>query len=168
MEKAVEVDEPKAWDSVNYDYEMLVGECPSCGEQYFVLQVSMIDDAVEVDREFVESYFRANAPAPEPTNFVARLAESSLEWLVQRHDTSKGIALTHVFGPFGLDGKTLNGSKGVEDWGSGDFDAWRAGRSFVFGMWPHLKTLARLVSQGVGPADVGTQIGPTRKRKLLD
>lgn len=147
FEKAIDVIAPNAWDTVNYDYDLLVGECPFCGEEYFVLQVSMIDDAVEVDREFVESYFRENAPVPPPTNFVATLAEQNLQWLVHRHDTSKGVSLTHVIGPFGLEGKTMKGPYGVSACASGDLDTWRAAREFVFGLWPHLKTLARSVNK---------------------
>jgi len=135
-----------SWDDASYIYFLLVGTCPACHKEYVVLQVSMID--AEVDNEFVESYFRENAPVPPPTNYVANLAERNLEWLIERHDTAKGVALTHIIGPFALkNGKTMKGQYGVSACSSGDFDTWQAGRELVFGLWPQLKTLARAVNQ---------------------
>lgn len=138
-----EVDER---DSVNYHYALLVGECPSCAEEYFVVETSMIDDAAEVDYKFVESYFLGNTPVPPPTNFVATLAERGLEWLVHRHDTSKGVSLTHVIGPFGVVGQAMKGPYGVAACSSGDLDAWQVGRELLFELWPQLKSLAGTVN----------------------
>lgn len=114
----------------------------------------MIDDAVKVDHQFCESYFRENAAVSEPTNFVANLPERDLEWLVHRHDTAKGVALKHVFGPFGLDGKTMRGANGVSSCSSGDLDMWKFGQELIFSLWPNLKALAVQVNQGSAQAEL--------------
>lgn len=142
LEQPVASDDPNAWDKENYDYKLMVGECPKCHEEYFVLIVNMIDPAVEVDTRFVESYFRRNCPIPEPTNLIGQMPELNLEWLVSRHDTDRGVALEHIFGPFSLDGKTMKGPYGVAACSSGDMDSWVFGRKFLFELWPQLKALA--------------------------
>jgi hypothetical protein len=72
-----------------------------------VLQVKMIDDAAEIDEEFVQRYICQNLPAPPSTNMLAELPGRDMEWITYRDDTPQGILLTHVFGPFSLSGSTL-------------------------------------------------------------
>lgn len=112
------ITKPKDGENHNFDYALLVGDCTSCESEYYALQVSMIDDSVVVDEE-----------------------------LVQRHDTNKGVCLTHMFGPFDLGGKTMKGVFGVAACSSGDLDTWEQGRKFLFQLWPQLKALAVEVNQ---------------------
>ncbi|MDH1557057.1 hypothetical protein N5E86_21640 [Stutzerimonas stutzeri] len=141
------ITKPKDGENHNFDYALLVGDCTSCESEYYALQVSMIDDSVVVDEEFVHGYFYEARPIPASTNYVATLAEPDMQWLVQRHDTNKGVCLTHMFGPFDLGGKTMKGVFGVAACSSGDLDTWEQGRKFLFQLWPQLKALAVEVNQ---------------------
>ena len=128
----------------NYDGELLVGDCRNCGHEYFVLQVKMIDDAAEIDEEFVQRYFCENLPAPPRTNMLAQFPERHMEWIAYRDDTPQGVLLTHVFGPFSLSGSSLRGEYGVAACGGrhDQFNAWEFGRDFVVDLWPSLKELS--------------------------
>lgn len=123
----------------NHDHELSFGNCPSCGGQYFVLQVSMIDDSVEVDRDFVECYFYDNAPKLPSINFTANA--HGHEWLVERHDTSKGVFLRHTIGPFKMRDEE------DEDEDDESYEA-RFGRDLLLQIWPDLKALAVQVNAG--------------------
>lgn len=129
---------------MHYDGDLLVGDCRNCGHEYFVLQVKMIDDAAEIDEEFVQRYICENLPAPPRTNMLAELPERHMEWIAYRDDTPQGILLTHVFGPFSLSGSTLRGVYGVAACRRkhDEFNAWEYGRDFVVDLWPSLKELS--------------------------
>ncbi|MFU3684644.1 hypothetical protein ACM7JK_07610 [Pseudomonas aeruginosa] len=120
-----------------HDHELSFGKCSSCGSQYFVLQVSMIDDSVEIDRDFVECYFYENTPKLPSINFIA--SAHGLEWLVERHDTSKGVCLCHTIGPFKMGDE--------EDEDDESYEA-RYGRDLLLKIWPDLKALAVQVNAG--------------------
>ena len=129
---------------MHFDGDLLVGDCRNCGHEYFVLQVKMIDDAAEIDEEFVQRYICENLPAPPRTNMLAELPDRHMEWIAYRDDTPQGILLTHVFGPFSLSGSTLRGAYGVAACGGthDEFNAWEFGRDFVVDLWPALKELS--------------------------
>lgn len=135
--------------TLRYSYRSLTGSCPSCQKTYGVLTATMIDDAAVVDHEFVERYFDQILPAPDPVNYSARLESCGLEWLVHWHDTPKGVALKHVFGPFN------NAISFIE-------------RQYVFGLWPHLKALSRAVNRGRGNTPLLAINSPERKTIRLD
>lgn len=122
LEKPISV---SAENPVNYDYEWLVGTCPGCKEDYLVLQVSMIDEAVTLDEDFVQRYFLRNIEVSPPTNFIAKLPALNLEWLTRQYTTPKGISLTHLFGPFPLNTNSL-----------------QEGKELLLKLWPQLKALA--------------------------
>ena len=143
-----EDDDP--WLTKNYDYELLVGECPSCKKDYFVVECAMIDDAVEVDWEFTEKYFNENdASIPPATNYVATLVDGDLQWLVHRHDTPWGVCLKHRFGPFGMGDKKMDGCISTCD--PDGKELFQIGRGLLLGLWPELKALAKTANQATVP-----------------
>jgi hypothetical protein len=143
LENALPKGDLTAWDKVNYDYTLLVGDCSACGDEYYVIEASLMDDRVAVDFYFVNAYFYRNLPIAEPTYQLATFEDKS--WLVTRHETELGTCLTHQFGPFGLFGKTMKGPFGVSACAGGKTQ-WDFARDFLLKIWPDLKQLARDVN----------------------
>lgn len=141
MEKPISADQRAAGRRSNYDYELLVGNCHVCQAEYFVLSAKMIDSAVSVDEAFVQAYFHENVEVAPPTYWCGRQDGEEQPWLVERHETPKGVFLSHTFGPFSLNGSTMKGKYGVSSC-SGNKDYWGFAWRFMLAKWPHLQRLA--------------------------
>ncbi|MEA8592092.1 hypothetical protein PZT57_25960 [Pseudomonas aeruginosa] len=145
-EKPITAEQKAAGRCSNYDYELLVGNCHACLAEYFVLSAKMIDSAVSVDEDFVEAYFYENCEVDPPTYWCGRQEGEEQPWLIDRHETPKGIVLCHTFGPFSLNGSTMKGEYGVSSC-SGDSNSWGFAWRFMLAKWSRLKELAAEVNR---------------------
>lgn len=143
LENEVDTSDHNVWYYQNYDYMLWVGHCPSCENEFFVIDASMIDDRVAVNPWFVESYFHQNLEIPDPTYGLAN--QGGEQWLVTRHETEMGVCLTHSFGPFAIKDDTLIGPNGVSLC-SGELASVDHAATLLLKKWPALKTLARAVN----------------------
>ena len=142
LEKVVETNDD--WYRQHYDFMLWVGSCPSCDQEFCVIEVSMVDDRVAVEPWFVDAYFHLNQKIPDPSFCLASQADE--QWLVTRHETDLGICLVHSFGPFKVEDETLIGPNGVSLCSGGSTTSDHAA-SFLFEKWPSLKALARTVNE---------------------
>ncbi len=125
----------------NFDYALLVGDCPRCGQSYFVIQALFID--AEVDEPWVDTYFRENADRGRPANFKAFLpGGSTKEWATQQFDTPKGTLQHHLFGPFALTDDGIRGPYGVCGCSDGGQETWSFAGNLLLELWDELKLAA--------------------------
>ena len=83
----------------NTDHELLIGECPHCGQRYTAIDASLIN--AEVDQDWIDTYFlghQGDAGRGPASNFQATMGDST--WLTSEYKTPKGTMQTHMFGPF--------------------------------------------------------------------
>jgi hypothetical protein len=125
----------------NFDYMMMVGDCPSCGELYYVAEVSFMAG----ERDLVEPYLQHNVK-PISTAFftcafdVVRDGIPS-KWLRQVSETPLGTMHTHTFGPFALEStEGVIGQFGVSSCGSSSSnDAWERSAHILSSLWDELR-----------------------------
>lgn len=127
-----------------FDYELLVGGCRVCGEDYYVTCVSFMD----AEREAVDDYLCFNADTGPEQNFLCSLqtpADGIPDvWLLHEFSTPAGLMQHHVFGPWALgspDG--VIGPHGVSTCGHGGVaEPWAHARSLLFTTWDALRVLS--------------------------
>ena len=124
----------------NFDYEMLVGACPSCNERYYVAEASFIAG----DRQFTEPYLYRNVETQNDrffscTSSVALKGVPS-SWLCQKTETPHGDLHSHTFGPFLLDSpEDVVGRNGVVACDASDNAAWVHSAAILLALWDDMR-----------------------------
>lgn len=128
------------------DYELLIGNCYECGNDYYVVTLGFC--ASEDDIAYAMLY---NNIAPlSVKNFVSSSKEGYgfpvKEWYTQQCETSVGPVFQHYFGPFHLDGKSsVSGAYGVTmHKANSKSPPWAHSANIILSFWDDLKHLAQI------------------------
>ncbi|MDP2433970.1 MAG: hypothetical protein Q8O33_18410 [Pseudomonadota bacterium] len=135
-------DAGKLYKDIGFDYERLVGFCPSCDSGYFVVEAKLVASPVEFDSDYADVYFHLNGDTGQETNLSVSTCQPGKPpyvWWASRFETPKGPLLHHCFGPYKLLGIT---SCGVSP---GDESPWTFASNLLFSTWDALVELARRI-----------------------
>lgn len=126
-----------------FSYELLVGACPSCESQYYVVETSFMPAHPDA-----EEYLHFNMPLDIEKNYICSM-QIAVEgvpstWLQQEYSTPIGVMLHHVFGPYKLlNSDSVVGPNGVSSCGGGglgDSNPWNFARNLLLAAWDSLRT----------------------------
>jgi len=126
-----------------FHYELMVGGCRSCGEDYYVTLISLMDAAYED----VEAYLSFNKALGPERNFLCAMQAPTdgvpSQWLLHEYSTQSGLMHHHVFGPWALkDSEGVIGINGVSSCGVGvTAAAWVHARNLLHAAWDALREL---------------------------
>lgn len=120
-----------------FDYELMVGGCRSCGNDYYVALASFM----EGDKEETHDYLLFNADPGAVRNYIC--SRDDMRWLLSEYETPIGVMHHHTFGPWALkspDG--VIGRYGVSSCGDGAVaEPWEHARGLLFAAWDDLRAL---------------------------
>jgi hypothetical protein len=144
---------------IGIDYELLIGHCPICTSDYFVVDALLVAAPVEFESDYADVYFRGNGDRGQETNLIV-LRELSGEvkpiWWASRFETPLGPLLHHCFGPFPLQDKSMvSGPWGVMACSAspGEKSPWTFASDLLFSIWDELVDLAYRVHRGEADTD---------------
>lgn len=129
-----------------FDFHLFVGNCPSCGEDYYVVHAVFID-AEKTDE--LDDFLNFNVPMDKSSNFVCTLVNSTKglpkQWIMGEYRTPEGPMHDHMFGPFRLDSpeKIIHPEWGVMACMEGVADPWKHGKTLVLSLFDDLKNIVR-------------------------
>ncbi len=142
----------------SFEYVLLAGNCPSCHESYFVVEVTFgaFSDAGACEwlgwGEFERGPVKISlCAAPTATDVVPH------EWIVAEYDSARGLIQRHTLGPWRLDDPTtVCGPFGVSmcQGSLDEGDPWDRSKKLLLAMWDSLRDLhpdlraARLLNHG--------------------
>lgn len=122
-----------------FDYELMVGDCRSCGNDYYVVLASFMDGNEEAAHDYL--YF--NIKLGPVRNYLCHLP--TMQWLLSEYETPLGVMHHHTFGPWALkSGEGIIGKYGVSLCGNGVVavaEPWEHSRGLLFAAWDGLRAL---------------------------
>jgi len=128
-----------------FDYELLVGTCPSCQNDYYAFEARFVNAPlagiehimIQMARVGPERNFVCEAPQP-PEGFPR-------QWVLVEDVTPSGPMHSHLFGPFALtDDDEMFGPNGVSSCcGGGTQKPWAHARDVIRHWWDDMRILNR-------------------------
>lgn len=130
-------DAGKLYGDIGFDCELLVGICPSCDADYFVVEAKMVAAPVEFESNYADVYFHLNGDRGQKTNLTISTCQPGKPpyvWWASQFETPKGPLLHHCFGLFPL-----------LDVSFGEQSPWTFASDLLFSAWDALVELARRI-----------------------
>ena len=124
----------------DFDYEMLVGECPSCGGSYYVADVAFMAG----ERELIEDHLHGNIDPISSAYFQCSLDVPiegvPVQGMCEVNETTQGPMHRHTFGPFVLASKDgVVGPFGVSACQASSNEAWDRSAHILLTLWEELR-----------------------------
>ena len=141
----------KLYKDIGFDCELLVGFCPSCDSDYFVVEAKLVASPVEFESNYAHVYFHMNGDRGQKTNLTVSAiipGDQNLSWWSSRFETPKGPLLHHCFGPYQLlDKGMVSGPWGIMSCGvsSGEQSPWTFAADLLLSAWDALVELTRRI-----------------------
>lgn len=131
-------------ENLSFDYELLVGSQPCCGEDYYCIMLSIVDE--KVDSDFEQTYFHENKPqgpehywSVENTNRHDNVEEN---WFACSYDNATPKMLKHYIGPFSLtDSEEVKTQYGVSC--HSEVKTWKTAADTVLFLWDDILELQK-------------------------
>ena len=145
---------------IGFDHALLIGNCPACGSDYFVVDVLLTGAFVEMDSSYAHTFFRQCGDRGQETNFIVMhglATELKPGWCASLFKTPQGALLHHRIGPFPLSERdSVCGALGVMACNAvrGGDSPWAFASDLVCLIWDSLLDLTDRVHRG----EAGTEL----------